>query len=467
MHQRVRVLLCTVIVFSVARPVSADAADQDPSLAIAVEMYVDPVLAVRAPEMDPSRYETYVRELFRGIAPETPVVTEGAGARNASHVLVMDFSPAEQRGEVRVTVSMKLGRGVTRRLDLARVAATTVEAADAVALESFLRQQVSRVVALYQLRGGRASDETQEHGRDRTIPIAELGMTLVVDSRVRGPAVDAMSSAIRTTLASALPGVTLVGPFVSAQEAGTERPMLAVEIVRLDRETGDTSTGGGRNRVRITLTDRERGELLRADEVYDDGDAERALRFLRETIRTVAGKLLEDPLLFPIVSLPDATTSGPGHLLIEREWGNPPHVVPPTNAVAAPDAQTRVPVTTTLPRWRRIVRASEIVGVALGVVTLGFGTWQGLAAHSAASDYRHARVQLEAEDAKQRSEERAKLANSLFVFGAAAVAIGGTSIVLDLSGVYDRWSGCDGRPSAITVLPTDHGVVGTWSVSIP
>lgn len=462
MHQRVRALLCTVVVSAIAHPALADAKDEGSSLAIAIEMYVDPVLAVRAPEMDPSRYETYTRELFRGIAPEIPVVVEGVGARNASHVFVIDFAPAEQRGMVRVTVSVKSGRGVTRRMELARVATAAIAAHDAPAFEAFLRQQVSRVVALYRFRSGGVPDATQSHGADRSMPAAELGMTLVVDPHVRGPAAEAVSSAIRTTLASALPGITLVGPFVSAKEAGTERPMLAVEITQM-RDAVDDS---GRNRVRITLSDRERGELLRADEVYDDGDAERALRFLRETMRTVAGKLLEDPLLFPIVSVPVRDTPEPRNAPIDREWDDPP-VASPTSAEAASHVQARVDTTTALPRWHRIVRVSEVAVTGLGAVTIGLGAWQGLAARSAASEYRNARIQLDAQDAKQRSEDHAHRANQLFALGAAAVVVGGTSIVLDVFGVYSRWSSHDRHASAITVLPTNHGIVGAWSVPIP
>ncbi|MBI4449441.1 hypothetical protein HY634_00090, partial [Candidatus Uhrbacteria bacterium] len=177
MRQCFGALLCVCVVGARSRPAAADAVTEDAALAIAIEMYVDPVLAVRVSDLDPSRYETYVRELFRGTAPETPIVVEGTGTRRASHVFVIDFAPAEQRGMVRVTVSVKLGRGVTRRMELARVATTTVASGDGAAFETFLRQQVARVVALYRLRDGGVPDAAQGRTGDRAMPVAELGMT--------------------------------------------------------------------------------------------------------------------------------------------------------------------------------------------------------------------------------------------------------------------------------------------------
>ncbi|MDP3770846.1 MAG: hypothetical protein Q8R16_00930, partial [bacterium] len=113
------------------------------------------------------------------------------------------------------------------------------------------------------------------------------------------------------------------------------------------------------------------------------------------------------------------------------------------------------------------VRVSEVAVAGLGVVTIGFGAWQGLAARSAASEYRSAIIQLDAHDAKERSETHARRANTLFALGAASVVLGGTSIALDFSGVYDRWSGRGAHMSTVTILPTSHGIVGSWSVVIP
>lgn len=470
MTNRVPALLGAVLVH-MALSASANAERTAASPTIAIEMYIEPVLALRAPDMNPDRYEAYLRELFRGLVPETPLVVE---ARNASHILVVDFSSTEERGMARVTVSVKLGRGVTRRMELARVASTTVVASDTVAVESFLRQQASRIIALYRLR--RNDDASAPPSGSRSVPAAELGMTLVINERVRGPAPEAVSSVIRTTLAAELPGITLVGPFGPGEDGGRSRPMLAVEFARVldSHGGGGAAAESGRNRVRVILTDRERGELFRADEVYDDGDAERALRFLRETMRTVAGKLLEDPLLFPLVAPAGPAVPDPVPIPIDREWEDTPNPQRSENPPAAPAATARRPPPPAPPPppspWHRPWRIGALSGAGVGLVALGIGTWQGIAARRAEFDFRHAESQRDAVDAKRRSEVAGERANAWLGIGGAVTAIAATVLTLDVFGIIgDRPSerAAVQRSAAVGIGATPHAVVVSGTFSLP
>lgn len=452
---------------------SAERAAEGPT--IAIEMYVEPALALRAPEMNPDQYEAYLRELFRGIVPEAPLVAGQGRMRDASHVVVVDFSSTEERGMARVTVSVKLGRGVTRRMELARVASTIVVATDAAAVEAFLRQQATRVIVLYRLR--QSGDATVPSGESCSVPAAELGMTLVINERVHGPAAEAVSSAIRTTLAAELPGITLVGPFGPGEDGGRTRPMLAVEFARaLEPDLGGMSGSAvwsARNRVRIVLTDRERGELFRADEVYDDGDAERALRFLRETMRTVAGKLLEDPLLFPLVPPASAGVPESAPIPIDREWEDAPGPQRSENPPAAPVATARRPPSPAPPpprsSWRRPWRIGALSGAGVGLVALGIGTWQGIAAKRAESDYRHAEAQLDALDAKRRSEVAGARANVWLGVSGAVTAIAATVFALDVLGIIgERPSGrTETQPATVDIGATPGAFVVTGAFSLP
>jgi hypothetical protein len=407
---------------------------------IAIEMYIEPALALRAPEMNPDQYEAYLRELFRSIVPEAPLVSGAQQARDASHVIVVDFAATDERGMARVSVGVKHGRGTTRRMELARVASAILVATDAAAVEAFLRQQASRIITLYRLR---VTDVATPSGGGDTPSSAELGMTLVMDPHVGGPPAEAVSSAIRTTLAEELPGITLVGPFQLGEDGGRARPMLTVEFERV-------SDTGGRNRVRVILRDRERGELSRADEVYDDGDADRAIRFLRETMRTVAGKLLEDPLLFPLVPPGNAVLPDPVPIPIEREWEDQPAAAasdPAATATApAATAQAAAP---SAPRssWRRPLRIATLSGIGVGLLGLGLGAWQGIVAKQAEADFRSADAQHEALDAKQRSETAGARANLLIGAGAAVTVVASTVLTLDLLGIFQS------RPSARAAQP--------------
>lgn len=469
MMNRVPALLGAVLM-GMALPASVNAERTAAGPTIAIEMYIEPVLALRAPDMNPDRYEAYLRELFRGLVPETPLVVE---ARNASHILVVDFSSTEERGMARVTVSVKLGRGVTRRMELARVASITVVASDTAAVESFLRQQASRVIALYRLR--RNDDAPASPSGGRSVPAAELGMTLVINERVRGPAPEAVSSVIRTTLATELPGITLVGPFGPGEDGGRTRPMLAVEFARvLDvEESSGTVAENGRNRVRVILTDRERGELFRADEVYDDGDAERALRFLRETVRTVAGKLLEDPLLFPLVPPTRTAAPEPVPIPIDREWEDAPNPQRSEDSPAAPAAIAhRPPPLASLPPrspWRRPWRIGALSGAGVGLVALGIGAWQGIVAKQAESDFRHAESQREAVDAKRRSEVAGERANVWLGVSGAVTAIAATIFTLDVLGIIgERPSGrTETQRSAVGIGATPDAFVVSGTFLLP
>lgn len=363
----------------------------------------------------------------------------------------------------RVTVSVKLGRGVTRRMELARVASMVVVATDAAAIEAFLRQQASRITTLYQLRRAGAATSSGSGGSAQA---AELGMTLVMDPHVHGPPAEAVSSAIRTTLAEELPGVTLVGPFGLGEDGGRSRPMLTVEFMRV-------VDAGGRNRVRIVLADRERGELFRADEVYDNGDADRALRFLRETMRTVAGKLLEDPLLFPLVPPGNAALPEPVPIPIEREWGDatgPQQSGSPPSAPAATAHHPPPPVPPS-PRspWLRPWRIGALSGAGVGLVALGIGTWQGIVAKRAESDFRHADSQRDAVDAKRRSEIAAKRANVWLGVSGAVTAIAATVFTLDVFGIIgERPNGrTETQPATVGIGATPHAVVVSGTLSLP
>lgn len=466
MMNRVPALLGAVLVHMVLSA-SANAERTAAGPTIAIEMYIEPVLALRAPDMNPDRYEAYFRELFRGLVPAASLVAE---ARNASHVLVVDFSSTEERGMARVTVSVKLGRGVTRRMELARVASIIVVASDTAAVESFLHQQASRVIALYRLR--QSDDAPASPSGGRSVPAAELGMTLVINERVRGPAPEAVSSVIRTTLAAELPGITLVGPFGPGEDGGRSRPMLAVEFARvLDAHGGGGAAAeSGRNRVRVILTDRERGELFRADEVYDDSDAERALRFLRETMRTVAGKLLEDPLLFPLVAPTGHAVPEP--VPIDREWEDAPNPQRSEDSPAAPAAIAhRPPPAPSPPRssWRRPWRIGALSGAGVGLIALGIGTWQGIAAKRAEFDFRHAESQRDAVDAKRRSEVAGERANVWLGVSGAVTAIAATVLTLDILGIIgdppnERAAAQRSAGIGIGATPDAFVVSGTFSL---
>jgi len=454
--QRVIVALvgaCSVI--GACRVAFADEArlDVEPPT-VAIETYVDPVLAVRTPELDPSRYETYIREFVRATVPRAKIIAEAPGERAASHVLAMDFSPGEAAGEVRVTLNVKVGRGLARRMDLGKSASARVVASDTAAIERFLRQHVQRIVGLYRLGGGPFA--TTESGTDATSRI-ELGVAIIFDPKARTPAPDAVSGVIRTTLTTELPNVILIGP-VDPADRGADRAVLRIE----------TWTG----RLRVVLTDPARGELFRAEGTFEDGDGARALRFLREAVRAAALKFSE-PALVPIVGAGSATPRPPDGP-IEREWGpsgqesgGPATAAAPLSPVAPLTARLQTHDEQSLPTSRWVVRGITGGVVGLGLAGLGVGVWAGLDAKDAAADFHRAGTQLDANRAKHRSEERAQLANRMFLAGTGALILGGTSIALDAFGVYDRWFGRPSRAGRVQVLPTDRGVVGVWSLPLP
>lgn len=98
-------------------------------------------------QMDGTRYEAYLRTLLRGLAPKTPIISEGHGAHAATFRIIVHFDAGSTPQVVAMAFEVQMVVGDARQT--ARELSSVVELpiGEPEAVETFLRSEATRVVA--------------------------------------------------------------------------------------------------------------------------------------------------------------------------------------------------------------------------------------------------------------------------------------------------------------------------------
>jgi hypothetical protein len=118
---------------------------EDPPTIVALEVTVAPDAPIRM--MDGERYETYLRTLLRGLAPKTPIVSEGPDERAATHWICARFGAGATPRVVAVTLEAQTVVGGVRRTVNELSSTVELPIGEPEAVERFLRSEATRAVA--------------------------------------------------------------------------------------------------------------------------------------------------------------------------------------------------------------------------------------------------------------------------------------------------------------------------------
>lgn len=112
---------------------------------VVIEVGVSPDAPMR--QMDGTRYETYLRTLLRGLAPKTPIISEGSGAHAATYRIIVRFDAGSTPQVVAVAFEVQAVIGGVRSTARELSSAVELPIGEPEAVEMFLRSEATRVVA--------------------------------------------------------------------------------------------------------------------------------------------------------------------------------------------------------------------------------------------------------------------------------------------------------------------------------